>query len=137
MRVSNVNNANVAASGKKTKEKASGGNFAGLVSGAAEEATATSSLAAVNPLGSLLALQEVDSDQESRSKVLKRGGDILDNLDEIRMGLLTGELPQSTLQNLENLIKTWRENIDDPELVTIIDEIELRSAVELAKREFG
>ena len=60
---------------------------------------------------------------------------MLDHLDEIRMGLLLGTIPMARLEQLAQLVRAKREQIDDPKLLAILDDIELRAAVELAKLE--
>ena len=47
--------------------------------------------------------------------------------------LLTGSLPRATLERLGARIEAKRHRVDDPGLIQILDEIELRAAVELAK----
>ena len=59
----------------------------------------------------------------------------LDALDELRMALLTGRLPTNLLHEMEQLVIEQRQQTTDPYLEEILDEIELRAAVELAKRE--
>lgn len=83
----------------------------------------------------LLALQEVDESGERRQRSRKRGDDLLDRLDEIRHGLLIGGVPRAALQNLSELVRSRRQEIADPQLQDVLDEIELRAAVELAKYE--
>ncbi len=83
----------------------------------------------------LLALQEVDESGERRQRSRKRGDDLLDRLDEIRHGLLIGGVPRAALQNLSELVRIRRQEIADPQLQDVLDEIELRAAVELAKYE--
>ena len=58
---------------------------------------------------------------------------MLDQLDKVKVGLLTGELPRSTLQQLAQTIATHRDQTLDPKLAEILDEIDLRAQVELAK----
>ena len=58
---------------------------------------------------------------------------MLDNLEEIRLGLLLGTIPVSRLEQLAQLVRAQREQVNDPKLTAILDEIELRAAVELAK----
>jgi hypothetical protein len=58
---------------------------------------------------------------------------MLDKLEEIRLGLLLGTIPQSRLEQLAHLVRAQRELVNDPKLTAILDEIELRAAVELAK----
>jgi hypothetical protein len=87
-------------------------------------------------LNAVLALQEApDATTRSRAKqrAKERGGMMLDQLEEIRMGLLMGTIPMAKLEMLAQLVRAKREQIDDPKLLAILDEIELRAAVELAK----
>ncbi|MBM3507080.1 MAG: hypothetical protein FJX64_05030 [Alphaproteobacteria bacterium] len=63
----------------------------------------------------------------------RRGFDLLDRLDEIRMGLLMGAIPKDRLGNLVRLVRARRDGVMDPKLTAILDDIELRAMVELAK----
>jgi hypothetical protein len=95
-----------------------------------------SSIGGGSPIGALnamLALQEVPDALDSRSRAKRRGEQILDLLDRVRLGLLSGTLSQAQLAQLAQTIRARREEIDDPRLAEILDEIELRAAVELAK----
>ena len=87
-------------------------------------------------MNTVLALQEAP-DATSRSRARKRaqerGSMMLDHLEEIRLGLLLGTIPMAKLEQLGQLVRAKREQIDDPKLLAILDEIELRAAVELAK----
>jgi len=60
---------------------------------------------------------------------------MLDQLDELRHGLLDGSISEESLGNLSKLVRAKRENVDDPQLMEVLDEIELRAEVELAKLE--
>jgi len=87
-------------------------------------------------LTTVLALQEApDATTRSRARqrAKERGTLMLDHLEEIRMGLLMGTIPLAKLEQLASLVRAKREQIDDPRLLEILDEIELRAAVELAK----
>lgn len=93
-------------------------------------ANAPQSVATVD---NLFVLQEIAEDLGGRRRAVQRGNTLLDRLDDIRIGLLTGSIPRSQLETLRHLA---RENVaanDDPKLAAILDEIELRVAVELAK----
>ena len=85
------------------------------------------------PLEALLALQEVPDPLARRRQAAKRGAELLDQLEEIRLGLLTGALPRATMERLAEIAGATREKSDDPQLEQILAEIELRAAVELAK----
>jgi hypothetical protein len=86
-------------------------------------------------LNTVLALQEAPDATRGRAKkrAQERGNLMLDHLEEIRMGLLMGTIPMAKLEQLAQLVRAKREQIDDPKLLAILDEIELRAAVELAK----
>jgi hypothetical protein len=87
-------------------------------------------------LTTVLALQEAPdatTRNRARQRAKERGGLMLDHLEEIRLGLLTGTIPVAKLEQLGQLVRAKREQIDDPKLLEILDEIELRAAVELAK----
>jgi hypothetical protein len=86
-------------------------------------------------LNTVLALQEAPDATRGRARkrAKERGDMMLDHLDEIRMGLLLGTIPMARLEQLAQLVRAKREQIDDPKLLAILDEIELRAAVELAK----
>lgn len=81
----------------------------------------------------LLTLQEVSSEIEDENRAARRGLDLLDRLDEIRHGLLVGSIRRADLQRLTVLVREKRAEVTDPRLTEILDEIDLRAAVELAK----
>ena len=100
-----------------------------------EAKTPVSRPAAIGALDALLSLQEAESgtSEEASKKARKRASDLLDHLDQVRLGLLTGELPRSALQELSQTITSHRDQVIDPRLAEILDEIDLRAQVELAK----
>ncbi len=83
----------------------------------------------------VLAVQEVPDSTEERSRNLaKRYGDsILDRLEELRGDLLIGAIPKDRLVGLAQAVRAKRLDSNDPRLNEIIDEIELRAEVEIAK----
>lgn len=83
----------------------------------------------------LLALQEIEDATARRRRGLRRGERLLDQLDEIRRGLLAGVLPHSSLTRLRQELSEARAATLDPRLDEVLAEIELRAAVELAKLE--
>jgi hypothetical protein len=87
-------------------------------------------LAAVD---TLLALQSVPEATEGRRRAVRRAGEMLDLLDDIRVGLLEGLVPKGKLEGLLRMVQSRRETFTDPGLGEILDEIELRAQVELAK----
>jgi hypothetical protein len=101
--------------------------------GAPLENGGVSSLAALGTISPVMGLQEID-DALARSKRGKhRAQSILDQLEEIRLELLLGGLSQGRLMQLSRMVTTRRPDIEDPRLAEILDEIDLRAQVELAK----
>jgi hypothetical protein len=90
---------------------------------------------ALGPIGSLLVAQEVDHRDAGRQQSFKRGHNLLDFLSEIRLGLLSGGIPRETLRRLSHELDKHRSATEDPRLTGLIDEIDLRARVELAKYE--
>lgn len=84
---------------------------------------------------SVLSVQETDDATQERSRGLDRmyGEGILDRLEDIRHGLLVGALPKDKLAGLAQSMRARRRQSDDPRLNRILDEIELRAEVEIAK----
>lgn len=123
----------------RTGKKTGDGAFDALISDTEETAAQApvARTASISALDTLLALQGADSStsEEAAKKARKRASDLLDHLDKIKVGLLTGELPKSTLQQLAQTIATHREQALDPKLAEILDEIDLRAQVEMAKLE--
>jgi hypothetical protein len=81
----------------------------------------------------LFALQEVADELSGRRRAAARGSALLDRLDELRLGLLSGTLPRAQLEALRQLAREHGPTADDPKLAAILSDIELRVAVELAK----
>lgn len=134
MRINDPNR--VQASGLRRTEKRGGtssASFSSLLgSEEAGDTAATTGAGPVASVGALIALQQVDDAAHGRSRGLKRGRDLLDSLEEIQRGLLTGTLSVTQLQSIAARLRA-HESVDDPQLSEIMSEIELRVAVELAK----
>jgi hypothetical protein len=84
----------------------------------------------------LIALQDVGGPLERRRRAVSRAGRLLDVLDEIKVGLLDGALGGGDLERLGRALREQRAATDDPQLEAVLDEIELRAAVEAAKLEW-
>ncbi len=86
-------------------------------------------------LEALLSLQEAGdmTSEEAKARAKKRANEMLDKMEEIRMGLLMGGIPQKSLQDLSRVIQSRKDEFTDPQLKEIMDEIDLRAQVELAK----
>lgn len=119
-------------------EKSSTDTFAKQLGGGPEPVDETPTIdapAAVASVDALLAAQAVGGDVEDdvRRRLLRRGEDILDRLDELRHALLIGVVPKERLIQLAQMVRARRDKVADPRLAAVLDEIELRAEVELAK----
>lgn len=86
-------------------------------------------------LGSLLAIQEAPDPTSGRKRAVLHGDTLLDELKELQIGLVQGWVSEDKLRGLAHMLDRPRPAIDDPELSQVLDDIELRAAVELAKLE--
>lgn len=112
--------------------KSSGSGFADQLSTTASPSGA-SAPAQTGPMDGLLLLQEVDDESGQRRQAKERGEALLDRLDEIRSALLRGTMDGGSLDQLLNQVREQKVALSDPRLREVLDEIELRVAVELAK----
>ncbi len=101
------------------------------------ETGSTQAMSATNSVMGVLGVQEIDDAlaQESRGKL--RAFDILDKLEDLRIELLTGTISREKLVQLTKVVSARRGQVTDPRLAEVLDEIDLRAQVELAKYEKG
>ncbi len=105
-------------------------------SGGAQTTQAAGGVSSLTSIHSLLAVQGVDAPDDpmtGRRRAIENASETLDVLDEIKLGLLAGELPADKLHRLLSHVSAERSDLDDPELENVLDHIELRARVELAK----
>jgi Class II flagellar assembly regulator len=70
---------------------------------------------------------------ERRRRSVARGKGALDVLDDLKIGLLSGNLNASTVSRLRDAAANLKSSSGDPGLDVVLSEIELRVEVELAK----
>jgi len=141
MKVSGVGGSAGSSQVRKTgkTDKAAPGSFAKQLgegaAGPVDEAATVGSPSAVANVDALLAAQTVSGNLEDdvRRRLIRRGEDILDRLEELRHALLVGTVPKERLIQLAQMVRARRDHVADPRLATLLDEIELRAEVELAK----
>jgi hypothetical protein len=125
-----------APTGGKAARAASG--FSLGQAGAAAAPTAPSAAAAtsaVSDVSALMALQGVEGPLEKRRRAVKRGAGLLDRLDEIKLALLSGDGDSVALEQLARTLREDRPDDGDADLKALLDQIDLRASVELAKAE--
>lgn len=116
----------------------SGGDFSLSKTGETPKSAATAQASAafgMMGMDALLALQgEEDVLTGRRRRQIKRSHDMLDVLDDLKVGVLSGDIDDAALLRLQSLIAEHREDIEDDRLQGVLNEIETRAFVELAKR---
>jgi len=125
-------------SGARPARGAGGDGFRIVAPGPAGGASQTASVSAtqgVMGVEALLALQDVESATERKRRSVNRAGRLLDELDGLKIALLGGDLDPAQLDRLARAVREQRASTDDPRLESVLDEIETRAAVELAKLE--
>ncbi|HXX03725.1 MAG TPA: flagellar assembly protein FliX [Xanthobacteraceae bacterium] len=109
------------------------GTFAVSESGTAPAQTPAVALRTLGGIDALIALQGIEDPVERRGRAVKHGRRALDALDELKLGLLSGSLDQATLLRLKSVAADLQGSSGDERLDQVLDEIDLRVAVELAK----
>jgi hypothetical protein len=99
------------------------------------QAGGVAATAAMMGVAALLTLQDVGSPTERKRRAVRRAGRLLDVLDEMKIALLEDRISGETLMRLQVAIREQRSATDDPRLEGLLDEIETRAAVEIAKLE--
>ena len=85
------------------------------------------------PADALLMAQQLPEGELGRRRNLQRGRTILAQLESLRLALIAGAIPRAQLRQLLALVELERVPAADPRLAAVLDEIELRARVELAK----
>lgn len=130
---------NKTGSASKTKKSggssAVGGSFSDFIASAPKESAPTTTTRSIAHVDSLLSVQGAEDPAQgaSRKRMRQRATDILGELDKIKMGMLNGSLTVGHMVDIADVVASHRERITDPKLTAIMDEIDLRAQVELAK----
>ncbi|MFN3514089.1 MAG: flagellar assembly protein FliX [Phenylobacterium sp.] len=126
------------AAGPGKAKPASGGGFSlpstATSSGAAQTAPAAATTSVMS-VDAILALQDVGGPLERRRRAVGRASRILDMLEDVKVGLLSGEVAPEHLEKLQAAVRDQRDATDDEKLEGVLNEIETRAAVEMAKLE--
>ncbi len=123
-------------SGSKKTGKAGGdGSFEDFIASAPKGPSAAAPTQHIARVDALLSVQEAESPSEKAAKrrMRQRAEDILTELDDLRMGLLTGTMTLGQVIDIADVVASHRERVMDPKLTAILDEIDLRAQIEIAK----
>nr|WP_319382859.1 flagellar assembly protein FliX [uncultured Roseibium sp.] len=120
--------------GKGARKKSPSGahEFKPDTGGEVAQSTQVAGGNAIQGMDALLALQEVDERAERRSKAARHGHSMLDSLEAVRADLLAGVVSEARLEVLVAQVAD-RKSSGDERIDSVLDEIELRVKVELAK----
>lgn len=139
MKVGSASSAKSVGSARKTGGVTSSGatGFSALLEEVGEpSAPSVAAASSVGGVEALLAAQAVGDalqDEGRKRRAVARGNDILDKLEDLRAELLTNGVSKQKLIALAQELRERRDAGLDDELNAILDEIELRAEVELAK----
>ncbi len=100
-----------------------------------EQAASVGNAQSIAQMDALLAVQGAQDPTQgrARSRMKQRSLKVLDALEEIRLKMLGGRLTVGDMINVADVVATHREKITDPLLTGLMDEVDLRAQVELAK----
>lgn len=126
------------ASGSRQGARPTGGGFrlpSAAETGGPTQPAAVAPSAGVMGMEALLALQEVGDPLARKRRAVSRAGRILDELERLKIALLDGSVSGNDLHRLQRAVREARDRTDDPRLEDVLEEVEMRAAVELAKLE--
>lgn len=135
MKVEGPSKTSGASGSKKTGKVSSDGSFEDFIASAPKETAAAAPTQHIARVDALLSVQEAESPTERAAKrrMAQRGEDILKELDDLRLGLLTGTMTLGQVIDIADVVASHRERVSDPKLTAILDEIDLRAQIEIAK----
>ena len=135
-KVEDIRKTNDLAKTKSAKKIGGSENFADyLKTSIVSDEKQVQASSSITSADAIFAAQMVDTDEEKqiRRKLIKKGESLLQNLEDIRQSLLLGEIEKDKLIDISRLVKRKDIESSDPKLQEILQEIELRVEVELAK----
>lgn len=100
----------------------------------ARPAASASAPIGVASIDALLALQ-AEGFEGRRERAAGRACTLLDILDDIKLALLEGGVSRAKLDALVGALSVTRDDTNDARLESVLDEVETRALVELAKHE--
>lgn len=138
MRVTPSNNVSSSSTSKSSKKRKSGSAFAAELEDSKVETASVTQSKPLSDIDALLALQSVDTvdPRAKRKQAVIHGRDVLDELEKLKVAILSGRNVQNSLLALKRLIQQRPEFSEDPGLKDVLDEINLRAEVELAKLKY-
>lgn len=137
MKVEGPKRSGSASGTKKSSDSkgAEGADFSQYMTSGTQGAASASATQSIAQIDALLAVQgaEDPTQRAAKKRARIRADNILDKMDQIRLAMLGGNLTVGHMVDVADVIASHRDKIDDPALSAIMDEIDLRAQVELAK----
>lgn len=134
MRVSDSPRPTAAQTGQSARRGGASDRTFEVTQGPPRDSAGVRAAAPIAGVDSLLALQEVDDSGDGRAETaVRQGREVLDLLDELKLALLSGEVSPARLARLERAVAAHGPGVADPGLRDVLDQIDLRARVELAK----
>ncbi len=122
----------VQSKGAKKRTASGSDQFTPIMGEEVPTSSPTAGGASIQGMDALLALQEVDEQAERRSRAARHGHSLLDTLESVRADLLAGHVSEDRLELLARQVSR-RQSSGDQKIDSVLEEIELRVKVELAK----
>jgi hypothetical protein len=97
----------------------------------------TGPVAALASLATLLAAQESDGPTGRRRRAMKRGRQLVEQLGQVQLALLAGNLSPATIGQLRRHLAEEIDLKQDPALGRLMRDLDLRAAVEIAKIDYA
>lgn len=138
MKVNGVGGPSATSTSRPAARSSAGFSLPGSSSAAStQSANTASSASSVAGVSALMALQGVEDPTEKRRRTIRRASGLLDRLDELKLAMLGGADGASALERLSRNMAEERPEDSDEGLKSVLDQIDLRAAVELAKSEIA
>jgi hypothetical protein len=123
---------------KNAKKTSSGDGAFGAMLGGSDSASGAGGMSMSSNIAgvdALLMAQAADDPLQGKAKrqMKERATSILDKLNDLKIAMVSGKVTIGHMISIADVVASHRETITDPELSAILDEIDLRAHVELAK----
>ncbi len=135
MKIEGPSKSQGAGSSKKSGKASDGGSFEDFIASAPKQAGSAAPTHTIARVDALLSVQGAEdaTERAARRRMTARAEDILGELDALRMSLLTGTMTLGQVIDIADVVASHREKVIDPKLTAILDEIDLRAQIEIAK----
>lgn len=126
---------NASKSGKAKKSGKTDATFGNMVADASQGASSAAATQSIAKVDALLAVQGTESatERSAKRRMRERGEKVLRQLDHLRLAILTGNLTLGQVLDVADVVASHRENITDAGMTAVLDEIDLRAQIEIAK----